>query len=240
MTPVRSLVAMVCLIASALPVAAWAQTTLSQPASAAPGSYLTGYYSLNAGGNLFRMPDLDAVNAAGELVKMPWAVPGAAHSSNSFGAALTLWGHGMFAAEFDVNYTRTFSGSAVGYGPKIPLANGNTVVEAQKELLTNLLTVTASGIVGPWFRAGSGHVRPYLACGGGILRSNVKALTNAGSETYDTRTHGIVEVGGGLLWLFTPRVGVRGDVRGRAALMEPESVPWWTYVRSTIGLTVAF
>jgi hypothetical protein len=48
------------------------------------------------------------------------------------------------------------------------------------------------------------------------------------------------EVGGGLLWLLTPRVGVRGEVRGRAAFMEPESVPWWTYVRSTIGLTVAF
>jgi hypothetical protein len=100
--------------------------------------------------------------------------------------------------------------------------------------------VTASGIVGPWVRAGSGRIRPYVAVGGGVLRSNVKAFTRAGSETYDTRTLGIVEVGGGLLWLFTPRVGVRGDVRYRAGLLEPESVPWWTYVRSTIGLTVAF
>jgi len=197
------------------------------------------------------MPEQDGVNAAGQLVKMPWDVPGAAHSSHGFGAALTVRAHRTFAVEFDVNYTPAFSGSAIGHGPDIPQANGTFRIESQKELLTDLLTVSASGILGPWLRAGSSRVRPYVAFGGGLLRSDVKAFTRAATDTYpfvtfvdsgqhDTRTHGIVEVGGGLLWLFTPRVGVRGDVRFRAALMEPESVPWWTYVRTTIGLTVAF
>jgi hypothetical protein len=182
---------------------------------------------------------------------MPWDVPGASHSSSGFGAALTLRAHRTFAVEFDVNYTPAFSGSAIGHGRDIPLGNHTFRVESQKELLTDLLTVSASGILGPWLRAGSGRFRPYVAFGGGFLRSDVKAFTRAATDTYpfvtfvdshqnDTRTLGIVDVGGGVLWLFTPRLGVRGDVRGRAALMEPESVPWWTYVRTTIGLTVAF
>ena len=240
MTSARSLLVITFLAASIIPVAAQDATAVPQPAGGPPRSYVTGYYSFNAGGGLFEMPEQDGVNAARQLVKMPWGVPGAAHSSHGFGAALTLRADRTFAVEFDVNYTPTFSGSAAGWGPDIPLENHTFRRESQKELLTDLLTVSASGILGPWLSAGSSRLRPYLAFGGGVLRSNVTAFTRAGSETNDTRSHGIVEVGGGLLWLFTPRVGVRGDVRGRAALMEPESVPWWTYVRSTIGLTVAF
>jgi hypothetical protein len=250
MTSARSLL-VITFLAAALPVAAQDVTAVPKPASGLPHSYVTGYYGFNAGGNLFEMPEQDGVNAAGQLVKMPWDVPGAAHSSHGFGAALTLRAHRTLAVEFDVNYTPAFSGSAAGWGPDIPLENHTSRRESQKELLTDLLTVSASGILGPWLRAGSSRLRPYLAFGGGVLRSDVKAFTRAATDTYpfvafvdggqhDTRTHGIVEVGGGLLWLFTPRVGVRGDVRGRAALMEPESVPWWTYVRTTIGLTVAF
>ena len=240
MTSARSLLVITFLAASIIPVAAQDATAVPQPAGGPPRSYVTGYYSFNAGGGLFEMPEQDGVNAARQLVKMPWGVPGAAHSSHGFGAALTLRADRTFAVEFDVNYTLAFSGSAAGWGPDIPQGNGTIRRESQKELLTDLLTVSASGILGPWLSAGSSRLRPYLAFGGGVLRSNVTAFTRAGSETNDTRSHGIVEVGGGLLWLFTPRVGVRGDVRGRAALMEPESVPWWTYVRSTIGLTVAF
>ena len=251
MTSARSLLVITFLAASIIPVAAQDATAVPQPAGGPPRSYVTGYYSFNAGGGLFEMPEQDGVNAARQLVKMPWGVPGAAHSSHGFGAALTLRADRTFAVEFDVNYTPTFSGSAAGWGPDIPLENHTFRRESQKELLTDLLTVSASGILGPWLRAGSGRLRPYVAFGAGVLRSDVKAFTRTATDTYpfvafvdngqhDTRTHGLVEVGGGLLWLFTPRVGVRGDVRGRAALMEPESVPWWTYVRSTIGLTVAF
>jgi len=251
MTSARSLLVITFLAASALTAAAQDVPAVPKPANTLPRYNVTGYYGFNAGGNLFEMPERDGVNAAGQLVKMPWDVPGASHSSSGFGAALTLRAHRTFAVEFDVNYTSAFSGSAIGHGPDIPLGNHTFRRESQKELLTDLLTVSASGILGPWLRAGSGRLRPYLAFGAGVLRSDVKAFTRTATATYpfvafvesgqlETRTHGLVEVGGGLLWLFTPRVGVRGDVRGRAALMEPESVPWWTYVRSTIGLTVAF
>jgi hypothetical protein len=61
-------------------------------------------------------------------------------------------------------------------------------------------------------------VRPYVAFGGGVLRSNVTAFTRADSETYpfvrfvdghqyDTRTLGIVEVGGGHHAEGAPREG---------------------------------
>lgn len=251
MTSARSLLVITFLAASIIPVAAQDATAVPQPAGGPPRSYVTGYYGFNAGGNLFEMPEQDGVNAARQLVKMPWGVPGAAHSSHGFGAALTLRADRTFAVEFDVNYTPTFSGSAAGWGPDIPLENHTFRRESQKELLTDLLTVSASGILGPWLRAASGRLRPYVAFGAGVLRSDVKAFTRTATDTYpfvafvdngqlETRTHGLVEVGGGLLWLFTPRVGVRADVRGRSALMEPESVAWWTYVRTTVGLTVAF
>jgi hypothetical protein len=172
---------------------------------------------------------------------MPWNVPGAAHSSHGFGAALTFRAHRTFAVEFDVNYTPAFSGSATGHGPDIPLGNHTFRIESQKELLTDLLTVSASAVLGPWLRAGSGRFRPYVAFGVGVLRSDVKAFPRAGPATIDTRTLGIVDAGGGALWLFTPRLGVRGDVRYRLGLTEPEGMnSLWSYVRTTVGLTVAF
>jgi len=251
MTSARPLLVITFLAASALTAAAQDVAAVPKPADTLPRYNVTGYYGFNAGGNLFEMPEQDGVNAAGQLVTMPWDVPGEAHSSHGFGAALTLLAHRTFAVECDVNYTPTFSGSAAGWGPDIPQADHTFTRESQKELLTDLLTVSASGILGPWLRAGSSRFRPYVAFGAGVLRADVKVFTRTATDTYpfvafidhgqhDTRTHGMVEVGGGLLWLFTPRVGVRADVRGRSALMEPESVAWWTYVRTTIGLTVAF
>ena len=251
MTSARSLLVITFLAASALTAAAQDVAAVPKPADTLPRYNVTGYYGFNAGGNLFEMPEQDEVNAARQLVKVPWDVPGAAHSSHGFGAALILRAHRTFAVEFDVNYTPAFSGSAIGHGPDIRLDSHTFRREPQKELLTDLLTVSASGILGPWLRAGSSRLRPYVAFGAGVLRSDVKAFTRTATDTYpfvafvdhgqhDTRTHGIVEAGGGLLWLFTPRVGVRADVRGRLALMEPESVAWWTYVRTTVGLTVGF
>jgi opacity protein-like surface antigen len=252
MPSARSLLVITFLAASALTAAAQDVAAVPKPADTLPHYNAIGYYGFNAGGGLFEMPEQDAVNAAGQLVKMPWDVPGAAHSSHGFGAALTLRAHRTFAVEFDVNYTPAFSGSAIGHGPDIPQANGTFRIESQKELLTDLLTVSASGILGPWLRAGSGRLRPYVAFGAGILRSDVRAFTRAATDTYpfitfvdsgqhDTRTLGIVDVGGGALWHFTPRLGVRGDVRYRLGLTEPEGMnSMWSYVRTTIGLTVAF
>jgi hypothetical protein len=252
MTSARSLLIITFLAASALTAAAQDVAAVPKPADTLPRYHVTGYYGFNAGGGLFEMPEQDGVNAARQLVKMPWDVPGAEHSSHGFGAALTLRANRTFAVEFDVNYTPAFSGSAIGHGPDIQQANGTFRIESQKELLTDLLTVSASGILGPWLRAGSGRLRPYVAFGAGVLRSDVKAFTRAATDTYpfvafvdsgqrDTRTLGIVDAGGGAMWLFTPRLGVRGDVRYRLGLTEPEGMnSMWSYVRTTVGLTISF
>ncbi len=129
------------------------------------------------------------------------------------GAALTLWGRGRFSVEVDCNYTPAFSSSALGHGPAIPLANGNSMVESQAELVTNLPMVTAGGIAAPWIRTRSGRLRPYVSFGAGVLRSTARAMTRAGLKVQGTRSFGIVEGGGGLLWLFTPP---RGCSRRRA------------------------
>ena len=112
MTSARSLLVITFLAASALTAAAQDVPAVPKPANTLPRYNVTGYCGFNAGGNLFEMPGLDSVNAAGQLVKVPWDVPGAAHSSHGFGAALTLRAHRTFAVEFDVNYAPAFSGSA--------------------------------------------------------------------------------------------------------------------------------
>ena len=163
MTSARSILVITCLAVSILPAAAQDAAAVPKPADILPRYNVTGYYGFNAGGNLFEMPEQDGVNAASQLVEMRWDVPGAAHSSHGSGAALTLRAHRMFAVEFDVNYTPTFSGSAAGWGPDIPQADHTFSRESQKELLTDLLTVSAIGILGPWLHAGSGRLRPYVA-----------------------------------------------------------------------------
>ena len=146
--------------------------------------------------------------------------------TSGFGAAFTFWGRGKFSAEVDFNYNKNFFGSSGSAGDN------------------NVLTLTFGGIAGPWVHAGAGRVRPYVAFGGGLMRSTIKEFATVGWK--DTKNLGLVEVGGGLLWLFNDSVGVRGDVRyrwGVGANSDEDGwglVDQWTYLRGTVGIAFAF
>jgi hypothetical protein len=145
-------------------------------------------------------------------------------SNSGFGASLTWWGRGLFSAEVDFDYNNHFFGDDIGDN--------------------NLMSLTLGGIVGPWARAGSGYVRPYFAFGGGLLRSSIDEFTSVGWKT--SKNLGLLEAGGGVLVLFTRNVGVRGDVRYRWGVGANKSeegwglIPNWTYLRGTVGLSLAF
>jgi hypothetical protein len=147
-------------------------------------------------------------------------------TANGFGGALTFWGRGKFSAELDFNYNKNFFGTSENVGEN------------------NLLTFTLGGIIGPWARAGSGRVRPYFAFGGGLMRSTLKDFATVGWT--DTKNLGLIEAGGGLLWLFNDTVGIRADARYRWGVgANSDEAGWgliekWTYVRATVGLALAF
>jgi hypothetical protein len=147
-------------------------------------------------------------------------------TTNGFGGALTFWGRGKFSAEIDFNYNKNFFG-------KSDVAGDN-----------NLLTFTLGGIVGPWAKAGSGRVRPYFAFGGGLMRSTVEEFATVGWQ--ETKNLGLLEAGGGLLWLFNDTLGMRADVRYRWGVgADADEDGWgliekWTYVRATVGIALAF
>lgn len=146
--------------------------------------------------------------------------------TSGVGASLTFLGRGLFSAEVDFNYNKNFFGSVDDLGEN------------------NLLTLTVGGIVGPWPGNETTRVRPYVAFGGGLMRSTVKEFATVGFK--DTKNLGLVEAGGGVLVLFRDHVGLRGDVRYRWGVgANADEDGWglidkWTYLRGTIGLALAF
>lgn len=148
-------------------------------------------------------------------------------NSHGFGAALTLWGRGRFSAEIDFNY------------------NGHFFDAHDRAGTNNLISLTFGGVFGPWLNMG-GHqrIRPYVVLAGGVLFSSFDYFSSFNWKT--TKTLGCVDAGGGVLYLFHPRVGVRGDVRYRMGVGADESESgWglledWTYWRGSIGIALAF
>lgn len=148
-------------------------------------------------------------------------------STGGYGGALTFWGRGKFSAELDFNYNPQF------FGPKNDAGDNN------------LMTFTFSGIIGPWInQGGSQRVRPYIVVGGGLMRSTIKEFATVGWK--DTKNLGVVDFGGGVLYFFHPRVGVRGDIRYRWGVgANSDEKGWglidnWTYWRGAIGIALAF
>jgi hypothetical protein len=146
--------------------------------------------------------------------------------TSGVGASFTFLGRGTFSAEVDFNYNRNFFGPVEDSGD------------------STLLTLTFGGIAGPWLRTGGGYVRPYAAFGGGLMRYTIDEFVAFGWD--DTKNLGLVEAGGGVLWLFNNGFGVRGDLRYRWGIGETSGeggwglIDKWTYVRGTLGVTLAF
>ena len=171
-----------------------------------PDNYVTGYLNTNFGGDLFKEGDPS--------------------STTGYGGSLTFWGRGLFSAEVDFNYNKSFFGD--------PKEGGDN----------SLITATLGGIVGPWVQGGVVRVRPYFAFGGGLMRSTIEEFATVGWA--DTKNMGLVEAGGGVLVLFNDVVGVRGDMRYRWGVgANSDEKGWglidkWTYMRGTIGVVLAF
>ena len=147
-------------------------------------------------------------------------------STTGYGLAFTFWGRGVLSAEMDFNYNPDFFGSQSDY-------DTNT-----------LLTFTMSGIIGPWIEAGSMRIRPYAVIGGGLLRSTINEFASVGWKT--TQNRGVVDAGGGILWLFTRNFGIRGDARYRMGVgAKDDADGWgmldaWKFLRISGGVAIAF
>lgn len=141
-------------------------------------------------------------------------------TSNGFGAAYTFWSPGLLAPEVDVAYSSSFAGSSA-----------------------NLITATANGILGPWFKIGPVFIRPYGVAGGGLLRESVAGFSNVGANV---ENKGVVDYGGGLSLLFGRRFGVRGDVRVFQAVGSTGTSGGWglitdfNWLRASVGASVGF
>jgi hypothetical protein len=143
-------------------------------------------------------------------------------ATTGFGAAIAFQGRRVVSGELDVNYSPQF------FGPE------------DRWSRNSVLTVTFSGIVGPWIRiGGTRRVRPYALVGGGLIRSTI--ITSVESSPL---TNPVLDVGGGLLWSVSPRVGIRGDLRyrwDRGDLAQRGGyIATLNYVRSSLGMTLAF
>jgi hypothetical protein len=147
--------------------------------------------------------------------------------SHGLGASITVLARHLVSAEIDFNYSHSFFGSS-------------------DQLSRNyLLTTTLDGIVGPWFKLGSGRVRPYLAAGGGYARGLVTNRRKMGWA--DTGKNLLLAEGGaGMLWLFNDSIGLRADVRYRQGFGAKENgndygrFGKFNYLKSTLGLSIAF
>lgn len=76
-------------------------------------------------------------------------------------------------------------------------------------------TYSASGLVGPRL----GVWRPYASAGIGVLRSEIEEVGGLAAVSDDRPAF---NVGGGVMWLASRRLGVRGDVRYTRAMDDTE------------------
>ena len=147
-------------------------------------------------------------------------------TSGGGGGSLIFWGRGRTSAEVDFNFNPRFFGTTEDLGSN------------------SLNTFTVNLVFGPWMGANR-NLRPYFVLGGGLMRSSIANFASAKWST--SQTMGVIDIGGGLFYFFTPKVGVRGDLRYRLGVgaSTDASDGWglledWSYMRGTFGVTFAF
>jgi hypothetical protein len=148
-------------------------------------------------------------------------------NSHGLGGSFTVLARHLISAELDFNYSHSFFGSS-------DTLSRNTI-----------LTATLDGVVGRWFKAGPGRIRPYVLVGGGYMRAIATNRRKVGWSAPE-KNLGLVEAGGGVLWLLNDSFGIRADARYRYGLGAKEDgsdyglFNKFTYVKSTAGLSIAF
>jgi len=149
-------------------------------------------------------------------------------TSGGIGVSVVFWGRGLFSAEVDFNHNPKFFGTTDDLGNN------------------KLFTFTGNAIIGPWIAVGnSQRIRPYAVIGGGMMSSSIDNFSAAKWST--TKTMGVFDIGGGVYYYFTPRFGVRADIRYRTGVGASTSAAdgWglienWNFMRGSLGATFAF
>lgn len=139
----------------------------------------------------------------------------------NYGVALGKMGP-IFGFEEEFAYAKDFFGTS-------PAMNNSSVFTA----MSNVMVVPR---IGP--------VRPYLLGGMGLIKSHAE-FTAVSLLTSDNNSFGW-DVGGGVIALATPHVGVRGDIRYFHAFQDATIVgfivqnPKLDFGRASVALVLAF
>ncbi len=142
-----------------------------------------------------------------------------------FGASVAWMGAGIVGFETQVSYTNQFFGSSSQIGTNNVFSwMGNAIVGAPLGSYT--------------------QIRPYATGGVGLLRSRIGGGAN---DLFDISTNDFgVNVGGGVMGFFNPRVGIRGDVRYYRSLNGTDQPPFATglgrfhFWQGTVGVAFKF
>jgi len=199
--------------------AAAATATLLTPVRASADWLFTPYAGINFGGNA----------DFGEFDELEDEIERRA----VFGASLGWMGAGIAGFEVDFGWAPNFFENTVGPGD-FEFGDSNVTT-----LMANLLLgIPVGGEEGP-------GVRPYLAGGAGLIRSNIDA-GDFFPDDLNTSDFG-VNVGGGVSGFFTDNVGLRGDVRYFRSLADDEpddeidlALADFDFWRATVGVTFRF
>jgi hypothetical protein len=146
----------------------------------------------------------------------------------NFGGSIAYLGGGILGVELDAAITPNFFDTDDDTFDDIEDSNVSTV-------MGNLILSI------PMQNAG---VRPYVVAGGGIIRSRVTSVGNV--FDVDDNSFGI-NIGGGIVGQFNPRVGIRGDVRYFRNVQDSEEgddtdidLGGFNFWRATLGVAFRF
>lgn len=149
-----------------------------------------------------------------------------------FGASLGWMGAGIVGFEVDFGYSPNFFQNTVGEGD----------FEFGDSNLTTLMGNVVIGVpIGGQHGVG---FRPYAVGGVGIIKSSIGSsgdLFNVDSTNWG------LDVGGGAMFFFSDRIGIRGDIRYFRSLQDVEPIDDFNiglanfrFWRGTAGVTFRF
>ena len=143
----------------------------------------------------------------------------------NYGLSAAVLGGGIFGFELDAAITPNFFDTDSGV---IDDSNVSTV-------MANLMVAAP---------AGTPALRPYASAGAGLIR--LKATSVGNVFDVDDNSFG-VNVGAGVIGQFSPRVGIRGDIRYFRSVQDAEDgdgidldLSGFNFWRGTLGVTFRF
>ncbi len=145
-----------------------------------------------------------------------------------YGASLTGMGAGSVGFELDFGYSPNFFETSTA-------ASGFRFTNK-----SNVTTLMGNLVVG----GHTGSVRPYAVAGVGLLRTNIQDFGQL--FTVNTKNDFGMDIGGGVMGLFSKNVGLRGDVRyfrgfrGTSDNVSGLALSSFKFWRGSLGLSLKF